>query len=57
MNLKRGYLGGTVDYKNTNNPTFAKEMFMLSKASYPSSKAVALLILEEFVLASFVYFC
>ena len=22
--------------KNTNNPTFAKEMFMLGKASYPS---------------------
>ena len=39
--------------KNANNPTFAKEMFMLGKASYPSSETMALLILEEFVLASF----
>ena len=40
--------------KNTNNPTFAKEMFMLGKASYPSSETMALLILEEFMLASFI---
>lgn len=39
--------------KNANNPTFAKEMFMLGKASYPSSETMALLILEEFVLANF----
>ena len=40
--------------KNATNPTFAEEMFMLGKASYPSSETMALLILEEFVLASFI---
>ncbi len=40
--------------KHANNPAFANEMFMLGKASCPSSETMALLILEEFVLASFI---